>query len=222
MSKVPYTSAIGSLMYAMVCTRPDIAYAVGVVSRFMSRPGKQHWETVKWILRYLKGSSNTCLCFTGASLKLQGYVDVDFTDDIDSRKSTTGFVFTLGGTTISWASNLQKFVTLSTIEVEYVATTEAGKEMIWLHGFLDELGKKQEMRILHSDSQSAIFLAKNLVFHSKSKHIQTKYHFFCYLIEDKLVILEKICGSKNLVDMLTKGVTIEKLKLCADSIGRLA
>ena len=106
MSKVPYTSAIGSLMYAMVCTRPDIAYAVGVVSRFMSRPGKQHWETVKWILRYLKGSSNTCLCFTGASLKLQGYVDADFTDDIDSRKSTTGFVFTLGGTTISRASNL--------------------------------------------------------------------------------------------------------------------
>ena len=222
MSKVPYTSAIGSLMYAMVCTRPDIAYAVGVVSRFMSRPGKQHWETVKWILRYLKGSSNTCLCFTGASLKLQGYVDADFTDDIDSRKSTTGFVFTLGGTTISRASNLQKFVTLSTTEAEYVATTKAGKEMIWLHGFLDELGKKQEMGILHSDSQSTIFLAKNLVFHSKSKHIQTKYHFFCYLIEDKLVILEKICGFKNLVDMLTKGVTIEKLKLCADSIGLLA
>ncbi|RVW17179.1 Retrovirus-related Pol polyprotein from transposon TNT 1-94 [Vitis vinifera] len=162
MSKVPYASAIGSLMYAMVCTRPDIAHAVGVVSRFMSRPGKQHWEAVKWILRYLKGSLDTCLCFTGASLKLQGYVDADFAGDIDSRKSTTGFVFTLGGTAISWTSNLQKIVTLSTTEAEYVAATEAGKEMIWLHGFLDEL------------------------------------------------------------DMLTKGVTIEKLKLCAASIGLLA
>ena len=70
MSKVPYASAIGSLIYAMVCTRLDIAHAVGVVSRFMSRPGKQHLEAVKWILRYLKGSSDTCLCFTGASLKL--------------------------------------------------------------------------------------------------------------------------------------------------------
>ena len=70
MSKVPYASAIGSLMYAMMCIRPDIAHAVGVVSRFMSRPGKQHWEAVKWILRYLKGSSDTCLCFTGVSLKL--------------------------------------------------------------------------------------------------------------------------------------------------------
>ena len=78
------------------------------------------------------------------------------------------------------------------------------------------------MGILHSDNQSAIFLAKNLAFHSKSKHIQTKYDFIRYLVEDKLVILEKICGSKNSVDMLTKGVTIEKLKLCATSIGLLA
>ena len=92
MSKVPYASTSGSLMYAMVCTRPDIANAVRVVSRFMSRPGKQHWEAVKWILRYLKGSSDTSLCFTSASLKLQGYVNADFAGDIDSRKSTTGFV----------------------------------------------------------------------------------------------------------------------------------
>ena len=133
MSKVPYASA--SLMYAMVCTRPDIAHAVGVVSIFMSKLGKQHWEAIKWILRYLKGSLDTCLCFTRASLKLQGYVDVDFAGDIGSRKSTTRFVFTLGGTAISWASNLRKIVTLSTTEVEYVAATEVGKEMIWLHGF---------------------------------------------------------------------------------------
>ena len=188
----------------------------------MSRPGKQHWEAVKWILRYLRGSSDTCLYFTGASLKLQDYVDADFAGDIDSRKSTTGFVFTLGGIAISWASNLQKIVTLSTTEAEYVAATKAGNEMIWLYGFLDELGKKQGMGILHSDSQSAIFLAKNLTFYSKSKYIQTKYHFIRYLVEDKMVILEKICGSKNPVDMLTKGVTIEKLKLYAASVGLLA
>ena len=131
-------------------------------------------------------------------------------------------LYTLGGIAISQASNLQKIVTLSTIETKYVVATKVGKEMIWLHGFLDELGKKQEMGILHSDSQSVIFLAKNSTFHSKQKHIQTKYHFICYLVEDKLVILEKICGSKNLVDMLTKGVTIEKLKLCVASVGLLA
>ena len=170
-SKVPYASAISSLMYAMLCTRPDIAHVVGIVSRFMSRPGKQHWEAVKWILRYLRDSSDTCLYFTSASLKLLGYVNTDFGGDIDSGKSTIGFVFTLGGTAISCASNLQKIVTLSTTEVEYVVAIEAGNEMIWLHDFLDELGKKQKMSILHSDSQSAIFLAKNSTFHSKSKHI---------------------------------------------------
>ncbi|RVX18554.1 Retrovirus-related Pol polyprotein from transposon TNT 1-94 [Vitis vinifera] len=166
MSKVPYASAISSLMYAMVCTRPDIARAVGVVSRFMSRPGKQHREAVKWILRYLKGSLDTCFCFTSASLKLQGYVDADFVVIL--------------------------IVERVLLEADYVAATKAGKEMIWLHCFLDELGKKQEMGILHSDSQN------------------------------KLVVLEKICGSKNPTDMLTKGVTIEKLKLCAASIGLLA
>ena len=93
--------------------------------------------------------------------------------------------------------------------------------MIWLHGFIDEFVKKQEIGILHSDSQSAIFLTKNSAFHSKSKHIRTKYHFICYLVEDKLVILEKICGSMNPTDMLTKGVTIEKLKLCIASVGLL-
>ena len=219
MSKVPYALAIGNLMYAMVCTRPNIVHAVGVVSRFMSRPGEQHWKAVKWILRC---SSNTCLCFTSASLKLQGYIDVDFAGGIDNRKNTIGFVFTLGSIAISQVSNLQKIVTLSIIEAEYVAATKTRKEMIWLHGFLDELDKKQEMDILHSDNQNAIFLAKNSAFHSKSKHIQTKYHFICYLVKDKLVILEKICGSKNSVDMLTKGVTIEKLKLCAASVGLLA
>ena len=137
-------------------------------------------------------------------------LDADVAVDIDNRKSTTGFVFTLGGTTISWASNLQKIVTSSTTEAKYVAATEAGKEMIWLHSFLDELGKKQKMGILHSDSQSAIFLAENSAFHLKSKHIQTKYHFIHYLVEDNLVILEKICGFKNPTDMLTKGVTTEK------------
>ena len=137
MSKVPHASTIGSLIYVMVCTRPNITHAVGVVSRYISRPGKQHCEVVKWIMRYLRCSTDTCLCFTSAILKLQGYVDTDLASDIDSRKSTTMFVFTLGGTAISWASNLQKIVTLSITEAEYVAAIENGKEMIWLYSFLD-------------------------------------------------------------------------------------
>ncbi|CAM8947691.1 unnamed protein product [Rhodiola kirilowii] len=106
MDKIPYASAIGSLMYAIVCTRPDIAHAVGVVSRFMSNPGRHHWEAVKWIFRYLKGSSSLSLCFRKSELGLQGYVDADNGRDIDSRKSTSGYIYTYGGIAISWISKL--------------------------------------------------------------------------------------------------------------------
>jgi hypothetical protein len=132
MSRVPYSSAVGSLMYAMVCTRPDIAHAVGVVSRYMKNPGKEHWEVVKWILRYLRGTATHALFFGGSNIFLQGYVDSDMAGDKDNKRSTTGYVFTIGGTIVSWISKLQKVVALSTIEVEYVVATEASKEMIWL------------------------------------------------------------------------------------------
>ncbi|KAH9291356.1 hypothetical protein KI387_043454, partial [Taxus chinensis] len=89
MSKVPYSSAVGSLMYAMVCTRPDIAHAVGAVSRFMSDPGKEHWQAVKWILRYLRGTMGTVLCYSGSDTTLRGYVDSDMAGDVDNRRSTT-------------------------------------------------------------------------------------------------------------------------------------
>ena len=101
MAKVPYASAIGSLMYVMVCTRPDIAQAVGAVSRYMNNPGKLHWEAVKWILRYLWGTTSKELCFKGGDTILTGYVDTDLVGNVDIRRSTTGYVYTLGGTAAS-------------------------------------------------------------------------------------------------------------------------
>ena len=127
--------------------------------------------TVKWILRYLKGTTNQALCFGGSNISLQGYVDADMAGDRDNRRSTTGYVFPVGGTTVSWVSKIQSVVALSTTEAEYVAAIEASKEMIWLQRFLDELDKKQELGRLYSDNQSAIHLAKNSAFHSKTKHI---------------------------------------------------
>jgi len=123
MSKFPYASAVGSLMYAMVCTRPDIAHAVGVVSRYMNNPGKEHWMVVKWILRYLRGTTNQEICFGGLDIPLQGYVDADMAGDRDNKRSTTGYVFTVGGKTISWVSKLKSVVALSTMEAEYVVAT---------------------------------------------------------------------------------------------------
>ena len=142
MSKVPYQSVVGSLMYAMVCTRPDIAHAVGVVSRYMRNPGKQHWLAVKWILKYLRGTTSQALCFGGSNTTLQGYVDSDMVGDRDSSRSTTGYVFTVGGTAVSWISRLQRVAAFSTTEAKYVALTEASKEMIWLQSFMVKLGKK--------------------------------------------------------------------------------
>ena len=111
-------------------------------------------------------------------MELQGYVDADLVGNIDSRKSTTWFVFTLGGTTISWSSHIQNIVALSTTVTEYVAAIEAAKEIIWLCSFLDELGKKREMGILHSDSQSAIFLAKHSTFSFKVKAYTNEIPFY--------------------------------------------
>ena len=142
MAKVSYALAIGSLMYVMICMTLDIAYAVEVVSKFMSNLSKQHYEVVKWMLRYLQGTTKKCLCFERGELKLQGYVDVDFANEIDNWKSTTWYVLTLGTIAISLISQLQKIVVLSTIEVKYVAITEARKEMIWLQSLLAKLGFK--------------------------------------------------------------------------------
>ena len=132
MANVSYALAIGSLKYTMVCTRPDIGYAVGVVSRFMSNPDKTHWEAVKWILRCLRGTTEKCLYFGEGELKVLGYVDADFRGEVDHRRSTIGYIFIVGNTAVIWMSRLQKIVTLSTTEAEYVAMTEASKEMIWL------------------------------------------------------------------------------------------
>ena len=152
MSNILYSSVVGSLMYAMVCTRPDIAHAVGVFSRYMSNPGMEHWSAVKWILRYLRGTTTNALCFIGSSSTLSGFVDSDLAGDVDTRRSTTGYVFTVGGTAVSWISRLQKVNALSTTEAEYVAAMEASKEMIWLQCFLEELGQKKEDLPLYSDS----------------------------------------------------------------------
>eukprot|EP00253_Pinus_taeda_P013698 PITA_13698 len=109
MSHVPYASAVGNLMYAMVCTRPDIAHAVGVLSRFMSKQGKQHWTTVKLVFRYLHGTSDYGLCYQGRPgldkvLDICGFVDADWAGDLDQRRSTSGYVFNLFGGVVSWLS----------------------------------------------------------------------------------------------------------------------
>ena len=220
MARVPYTSAVGSIMYAMVCSRPDIAQAVSMVSRYMSRPGKGHWEAVKWLLRYLKGTCNVCLKFGKDSCGLTGFCDSDYAGDLDGRKSTSGLVFTLGGTAVSWQSSLQDVTALSTTEAEFMAITEAFKEAKWLKGLVSELCPKLSSVKVHCDSQSAIHLAKNQnSFHRRTKHIDVKYNFIRDEIEMKRVGLVKIGTHDNPADMLTKPLPTNKFQLCVDLVG---
>jgi hypothetical protein len=129
-SRVLYSSAVGSLMYAMVCSRPDLSHALSVVSRYMTNPGKEHWNAVQWIFRYLRGTSSACLQFGKSRDGLVGYVDSYYAGDLDKRRSLTGYVFTIGGCDVSWKAYLQATVALFTTEAEYMAISEACKEAI--------------------------------------------------------------------------------------------
>nr|GEV25952.1 retrovirus-related Pol polyprotein from transposon TNT 1-94 [Tanacetum cinerariifolium] len=175
MSRVPYASVMESLMFTMICIRPDIAHAVGVVSQYMAKPGKEHWEVVKTILRYIKGSSDVALCFKESDVIVKGYVDSTYT-----------------------------VVAMSTTKAEYVAAAQASKEAVWLKMLLEELRLEQEKITLFYDNQSALYLARNPTFYSKTKHIRVQYHFVCKKVEEGTVDMQKIHTDDNLADHLTK------------------
>ncbi|XP_019435951.1 PREDICTED: uncharacterized protein LOC109342419, partial [Lupinus angustifolius] len=212
MSSVPYASAVGSLMYAMICTRPDIAQAVSVVSRYMASPGKVHWKAVKWIMRYLKGTMDIGLLYgkvKGVGSKVIGYVDSDYAGDLDKRRSLTGYVFTLCGCTVSWKATLQSIVALSTTEAEYIAVTEAVKEAIWEKGLIEELGIQLEETTIYCDSQSAIHLTKNPMYHERTKHID-KTAFLHGELEEQIYMKQpegfEVQGKEDHVCLLKKSL----------------
>ncbi|XP_070017342.1 secreted RxLR effector protein 161-like [Nicotiana sylvestris] len=125
MSRVPYSSVVGSLMYAMICTCSDIYYVVSLVSRYQSNLGRDHWKAVKRTFRYLKGTADYSLCYSGNDLYLRGYTHVDWASDSNDRKSTSGYAFLLNGSDISWKSKKETCTTLSTMKAEFVACASA-------------------------------------------------------------------------------------------------
>eukprot|EP00253_Pinus_taeda_P022497 PITA_22497 len=192
---------------------------VGVVSRYMANPGKEHWSVVKCVLRYLRGTSSYCITYNKSSEFVCGYVESDFAGDLDKRRSTSGYVFTLAGGAISWMSKLQNIVSLSTTEAKYIAASHACKEAIWLKGLFGEFGRLHDSIKLFCDSQSAIHLAKNPAYHSKSKYIPIKYHFVRQVVTERGVSLQKVHRKENCAYMFTKPVLLEKLRWCLASVG---
>ncbi|XP_073039066.1 secreted RxLR effector protein 161-like [Primulina eburnea] len=221
MKDVPYSNAVGSIMFSMVSTRPDIAYGLGLISRFMSKPSREHWQAVKWLLRYLKETKKLKLVYSRSqqsTCEVIGYCDSDYAADLDKRRSLSGYVFTVGGNVVSWKSSLQHVIALSTTEAEYISLTEAVKEALWIKGFVNELGYEQNSAKVFCDSRSAIHLSKNTVFHERTKHIDVRLHFVREIITRDLVSIKKINTKINPADMLTKVIPVNKLK---DALGLL-
>ena len=210
MRRIPYASAVGSLMYVMLCTRPDICYTVGVVSRFQSNPGPEHWIVVKHVLKYLRRTRDYMLVYSGEDLNLLGYTDSDFQGDKDSRKSTSGSMFTLGSSTVVWRSIKQSSIADSTMKAEYIAASEAAKEGVWLKNFLSDLevipGLDKPVT-LYCDNSGAVTNSKEPRSHKRGKYIERKYHLIREIVNQGDVAVMKIPTLDNLTDLFTKTLT---------------
>ena len=218
-SNCEYRELVGSLLYLALGTRPDISYAVGIVSRYLEQPKIAHEMALKRIFKYVKGTINYGILYNNTGeYKLDVYSDADYAGDATTRKSTSGSTFLFNGTIISWYSERQKCVSLSTMEAEYVAASNATKEILWLKQFLSEIFKNNNCKInFFLDNQSAIKLIKNPELHKRSKHIDVRYHFIRDAYENQSFDLKYTSTENMIADMLTKPLKRTRFsKLCTN------
>ncbi|PPQ82476.1 hypothetical protein CVT24_002389, partial [Panaeolus cyanescens] len=213
---VSYATVVGSLMYAMMGTRPDIAYATGLLGRFSTNPKRCHWEAAKRVLRYLKGTRDLELQFDGNDVSMDmsfhGYSDADWSGDPETSKSTSGYVFLSSRGAIGWASKRQSLVALSSTESEYVGLCTAGQHLAWLRNFFEDIGHPQTQATeLKCDNQAAITLSRDAQFRARTKHIQRKYHY----LRDDLVanghaVIRYVPTDDMVADIFTKALPHDK------------
>jgi hypothetical protein len=220
MHGIPYSEAIGSVLWPVVVSRPDAAYAVGVLSQFIQNPGTVHWEGVKRVIVYLGATKEKWLTFGGRTKTLvEGYCDADWAGQ-KHRHSISGYSFHFGCGAVSWSSKKQHIIALSSTEAEYIAQTHAAKEAIWLRNFVEEIGGSQvEPMKINCDNQGAIALAKDNKFHSRTKHIDLRYHFIREAVEDEKLVVSYIPTEQNVSDILTKALAKPKFQRFVESLG---
>ncbi|XP_042979895.1 secreted RxLR effector protein 161-like [Carya illinoinensis] len=216
MAKIPYASIVGSLIYAQICTRPDISFAIGMLGRYQSNPGMSHWKAAKRALRYLQGTKDYQLTFRRTNnLEVTGYSDSDFAGCSDSRKSTSRYVFLLAGGAISWKSMKQTITASSTMEAEFVACFEATVHGLWLRNFISGLGVvdsiERPLRI-YCDNSSAVFFSKNDRYSKGAKHMELKYLSVKEEVQKQTVSIEHISTTLMIADPLTKGLVAKQFK----------
>ena len=198
-----YRSIIGNLLYLAIGTRPDIIYAVSKASRKSKEPNEEDLKNALKILGYLKGTINYGLSFNRNN-SIKAYSDADYAGDETTRKSTTGYIITIGNTPISWCSKLQNCVSTSTAEAEYYSLSECSKQCIWYMSFLNELGFNIETIEINTDNKAAIFISENNLINQKTKHIDIRYHYIRELISNNKIKLKYIESKNNIADGLTK------------------
>ena len=226
MKSVPYASIIGSMMYAQVCTRPDLAFITGMLGRYQSNPGLDHWKAAKKALRYLQGTKGLMLTYKRTdNLEVVGYSDADFAGCVDTKKSTLGYLFTLAEGAISWKSTKQSVTTSSTMQAEFVACYEATGQAVWLKNFIPGLrviDSISEPLTLFCDNQPAVIYSSNNKSSGAAKHIDIKYHVVKDRIQDQTISIKHIRTNAMLADPLTKGLPPSVFKEHVAIMGLLA
>ena len=199
-------------MYVATCTRPDIAHAVGEVAKFCEKYGKSHWAAAKRILKYLKTTQDLHIKSSGNSKgELIGFADANWAGDVDTRRSTTGYVFFLNSGVISWNSKRQPTVATSSTEAEYMSLYSATQEAIWLRLLLKDLEYTDNAATtIFQDNQGCISLAKNPVYHARTKHIDIKFHFLREKVMDEVIVLEYKPTEEMVADGFTKALPKDK------------
>ena len=219
MRHIPYREAVGSLLYLAVATRPDIAFPIGILSQYVDNPGRIHWEGVKHVFRYLAGTRDWVLIYGTKVKGLEGFTDADGATQ-EHRHAITGYAFLIDGGAVSWSSKKQEIVTLSTAESEYVAATHAAKEAIWLRRFIGEVFQPLTNPIpLYSDSQAAIALTRDGSYHARTKHIDIRYHFIRFVVNNGTINLIYCPTDDMVADTLTKALPNIKAKHFAAALG---
>jgi hypothetical protein len=202
-----FQQVIGSLLYIMLGTRPDIAFAVTKLSQHAANPTEEHLSKALYICRYLLGSANYAMVLNGPSNGgLMAYADSDWASDPNTRKSTTGYMVKLAGAVFSWSSRAQKTIALSSTEAEYMSLSDTCRQLLWVKSLMSELGIELSPIPLFGDNQGAIFLASNPVQEKRIKHIDLRYHFIRDVVQNKQVELFFIEGANNPADLFTKNL----------------
>ena len=224
MDKIPYASAIGSIMYAMLCPRPDVSYALSMTSRFQSDPGECHWIAIKNILKYLRRTKDIFFIYGGQEGEqfISCYIDAGFQSDLDDFRSQSGFVFCLNGGALSWRNSKQDTMVDSTIEAEYVDALDGAKEAVWITNFIFRLGVVPRITNpldVYCDNNGAIAQAKEPISHQRSKHILRRFHLIHEIIKREDVKICKVHTNEIVVDPLTKPLPQSKHDSHTRSIG---